>query len=171
MPTGDFDKPIYKAPTSYNCESCWEDKDYHKKWDKIKMNKERRYLPTLSEKIDRLVIDQLKEFLIPEHKEEYAKEIQDILHDIDMDIEENNIKFDARTIRAIILVAIMNREIWLNESSVRNGTKEPSNLLLTHALNAKRNKCKNIIQELVGGRIDHKIDNVEGYPEWDPSNI
>ena len=42
----------------------------------------RKYLPTLGELIDRLSIVQLKEVKIPQHKEEYAKEISDIVHDI-----------------------------------------------------------------------------------------
>ena len=36
---------------------------------------ERKYLPTLSELIDRLSIVQLKEVFIPDHKAEYAEEI------------------------------------------------------------------------------------------------
>ena len=44
---------------------------------------ERRYLPTVSELIDRLSIVQLKEVFIPEHKEEYAQEIRDIVYDLD----------------------------------------------------------------------------------------
>ena len=43
----------------------------------------RKYLPTISELIDRLSIIQLKEVFIPEHKEEYAKEIKDIVEDLD----------------------------------------------------------------------------------------
>ena len=43
----------------------------------------RKYLPTLAELIDRLSIIQLKEVFITEHKKEYAKEIQEIVHDID----------------------------------------------------------------------------------------
>ena len=39
----------------------------------------RKYLPTLGELIDRLSIIQLKEVKIPEHKEEYAKEISEIV--------------------------------------------------------------------------------------------
>ena len=39
----------------------------------------RKYLPTIAELIDRLSIVQLKEVFIPEHKEEYAKEIEDIV--------------------------------------------------------------------------------------------
>ena len=42
----------------------------------------RKYLPTLGELIDRLSIVQLKEVKIPQHKEEYSKEISDIVHDI-----------------------------------------------------------------------------------------
>ena len=42
----------------------------------------RKYLPTLSELLDRLSIAQLKEVFIPEHKEEYAEEIRDIVNGI-----------------------------------------------------------------------------------------
>ena len=45
---------------------------------------DRKYLPTLSELIDRLSIAQLKEVFIPDHKKEYAQEISDILHDLDL---------------------------------------------------------------------------------------
>ena len=45
----------------------------------------RKYLPTLSELVDRLSIAQLKEVFITEHKDEYAKEIEDIMHDIDLE--------------------------------------------------------------------------------------
>jgi len=51
---------------------------------------ERKYLPSLSELIDRLSIIQLKEVFIPEHKEEYSKEIQDILHDINILLDEHS---------------------------------------------------------------------------------
>ena len=37
--------------------------------------KQRRFLPTLSELLDRLSIVQLKEVFITEHKEEYAQEM------------------------------------------------------------------------------------------------
>ena len=51
------------------------------------MQKQRKYLPTLSELIDRLSIIQLKEVFILEHKEEYSKEISNILYDIDLIIK------------------------------------------------------------------------------------
>ena len=52
------------------------------------MKKERKFLPTLNELIDRLSIHQLKEVFIPENKENYAVEIKDIMHDIDMILDE-----------------------------------------------------------------------------------
>ena len=44
----------------------------------------RKWLPTLGELIDRLSIHQLKEVFITENKKNYASEIQDIVHDIDL---------------------------------------------------------------------------------------
>ncbi len=144
----------------------WEEFD---KIMKEQRKKPRKYLPTLSEKIDRLVITQLKELLITEHRNVYSEEIKLILHDIDLDIEENKLTFDAKTIRAIIVLSIMNREIWLNESNFRKGIKEGNNLELSHGLNSIRNFSKNRIEEKMGGRKDHKLDNVEAFKEWIPS--
>ena len=51
----------------------------------------RKYLPTLSELVDRLSIVQLKEVFIAEHKDEYSKEIADITHDIQILLDEQHI--------------------------------------------------------------------------------
>ena len=51
---------------------------------------ERKYLPTLAELIDRLSIAQLKEVKIPEHKVEYAQEIADIVHDIQLCLDSSD---------------------------------------------------------------------------------
>jgi len=131
--------------------------------------KERKYNYTLGELIDRLVITQLKELLITEHRAEYSSEIKDILHDIDIEISENKVVLDSKMVRAIIVLAIMNREIWLNEANWRKGIKEGNDLALSHGLNSIRNFSKNCIQEQIGGRKDYKLDNVEAYPQWVPS--
>jgi hypothetical protein len=119
---------------------------------------DRKYLPTLSELVDRLSIVQLKEVFIPEHKAEYAQEIQDIIHDIQLALDEQNGVVTAETIRAIIVLAQMNLHIWHNESNVRKGIKDGNTLELTHGLNGIRNTAKNKIQEVAGGRKDYKID-------------
>jgi len=132
---------------------------------------ERKYLPTLAELIDRLSIAQLKEVFIPEHKEEYAQEIKDIMHDVNVIINEEETFFlDAKTIRAIIVLAQMNLHIWHNESNYRRGIKEGNQLELTHGLNGIRNTAKNKIMELVGGRKDYKIDCLAAeFKDWEIS--
>lgn len=131
----------------------------------------RRFLPTISELIDRLSIVQLKEVKIPEHKEAYAQEIADIVHDIQEIMDENpNIKMTAEMLRAVIVCAQMNAHIWYNESNVRSGVAGANMLSLTHGLNGIRNTSKNKIQEVFGGRKDYKIDCIAAdFKDWEIS--
>ena len=130
----------------------------------------RKYLPTLSELIDRLSIIQLKEVFIAEHKSEYANEIKDILNDIELIIKEENLVFDSETIRAIVVLSQMNLHIWHNESNYRKGIKDGNNLELTHGLNGVRNTAKNKIQEILGGRKDYKVDCLAAdFKDWEIS--
>lgn len=130
----------------------------------------RKYLPTLSELIDRLSIVQLKEVFIPEHKAEYAQEISDIVHDIQQHLDENDVVLTADVVRAIVVVSQMNLHIWQNESNYRKGLRENNSLELTHGLNGIRNTAKNKIQEIVGGRKDYKIDCLAAdFKDWEIS--
>ena len=130
---------------------------------------ERRYLPTLSELIDRLSIAQLKEVFIADHKTEYAEEISDICHDIQLILERSE-DISAETIRAIVVLSQMNLHIWHNEANYRKGIKDGNNLELTHGLNGIRNTAKNKIQEVVGGRKDYKIDCLAAdFKDWEIS--
>jgi hypothetical protein len=131
---------------------------------------ERKYLPTLSELIDRLSIVQLKEVFISEHKAEYAQEIKDIVNDIQILLDENKGEVTAETIRAIVVLSQMNLHIWHNESNYRKGIKDGNNLELTHGINGIRNTAKNKIQEVNGGRKDYKIDCLAAeFKDWDIS--
>lgn len=131
---------------------------------------ERRYLHTLGDLVDRLSIVQLKEVFIPEFKQEYSQEIADIVHDIQVILDETNGVVDAETIRAIVVVAQMNLHIWHNESNYRRGIKDGNNLELTHGLNGIRNTAKNKIQEVIGGRKDYKVDCLAAdWKDWEVS--
>ena len=131
---------------------------------------ERKYLPTLSELIDRLSIAQLKEVFITEHKEEYAQEISEILHDIDLILSEGAVVVDSKTIRAIVVLSQMNLHIWHNEANYRKGIKDGNNLELTHGLNGIRNTAKNRVQELLNGRKDYKVDCLAAeFKDWEIS--
>ncbi len=125
----------------------------------------RKYLPTISELIDRLSIIQLKEVFIPEHKKEYAEEIKDIVHDLD------ELGLDGKMIRAIVVLSQMNLHIWHNETKYRVG-KGDGNLGLTHGLNGIRNTAKNIIQYQIedSGRKDYKVDCIAAeFDDWEVS--
>ena len=131
---------------------------------------DRKYLPTLSELVDRLSIAQLKEVVIVEHKAEYADEISDILHDIQLLAENEDLKFSADVVRAIVVLSQMNLHIWHNETNYRKGIGEGNDLELTHGLNGIRNTAKNKIQEKVGGRKDYKIDCLAAdFKDWEIS--
>ena len=129
----------------------------------------RKYLPTLSELIDRLSIVQLKEVFISDHKDEYGLEISDIVHDIQLILNDCD-KVDAESIRAIVVLAQMNLHIWHNETNYRKGIRDGNNLELTHGLNGIRNTAKNKIQEINGGRQDYKIDCLAAdFKDWEIS--
>ncbi|MBT4207467.1 hypothetical protein HOE22_03895 [Candidatus Woesearchaeota archaeon] len=135
-----------------------------------KKSKQRKFLPTLGELIDRLSIHQLKEVFIPENKKNYAKEMSDMVHDIDMILKEHNGEITGSVIRSIVVLAQMNTHIWHNESQVRKGTKGSDNLMLTHGLNGIRNTAINKIMEVVGGRKDYKVDCIASdFKDWDVS--
>ena len=129
----------------------------------------RKYLPTISDLIDRLSIVQLKEVFISEHKEEYAQEIRDIVHDLDELIYWE--KPTGEMIRAIVVLAQMNLHIWHNETEYRKGEGD-GNLGLTHGLNGIRNTAKNKIQDQLedDGRKDYKVDCIAAeFDDWEVS--
>lgn len=125
----------------------------------VMSKKQRKYLPTLSDLVDRLTITQMKAVFIPERKQEYMEEMALIQHDIDLILEEEGVRLDAHAIKAIIVIMLTNRFIWENESKARQGGDEQDKLLkLTHSINGVRNTAKNALTSIVGGRHDYKID-------------
>ncbi len=123
----------------------------------------RKYLPTLSDLIDRLSIVQLKSIFIPDHKSAYLDERMLIEHDIDMILQEmfdkEGTALNAAAVHAIMVIMLTNRFIWENESRARAGGSEQDKLLkLTHSINGVRNAAKNQLAAIVGGRKDYKVD-------------
>ncbi len=120
-----------------------------------------KWTPSFAELIDRLSIHQLKEVFISEHKDKYASEMGDIVHDIDLLINKYDIKISGKLIHAIVAMAQINHHIWNNESQARLGEKQNTELLvLTHGLNGLRNKLMNLILTLIDqtDRMDYKVD-------------
>lgn len=136
-----------------------------------KVSTGRKYLPTLSDLVDRLTIVQMKMIWISERAKEYAEERDLILHDIDLILQEGS-RINANAVLAIVLVALTNRVIWESESVARRGGTEQDKLLkFTHSINGIRNTAKNLLAQQMGGRHDYKIDCFaaelgEAYGNW-----
>lgn len=131
----------------------------------------RKWLPTLGELIDRMSIHQLKEIFIAEYKEKFRSEMNDIAHDIDIFIQEKNIKMSGELIRCIIALAQINEHIWYNESWARRGESQNLELLrLTHGLNGIRNRLMNKIMCMTGqsDKLDPKTDCLAAeFKDWE----
>jgi hypothetical protein len=118
---------------------------------------ERKYLPSFADLIDRLSIVQLKIIFIPEHKEAYEKELDDILHDIGLFL--NDIKITGEMVRAMMIIQLCNRFIWENEAKARLGGSDQDKFLkLTHSINGVRNTAKNVISRELKERVDLRVD-------------
>lgn len=127
--------------------------------------RERQYLPTLSDLIDRMTIVQLKAIFVPERASEYRAEMGAILHDIDVLLEnsfdKHGVNVNAAALHAVAVIMLTNRFIWENESKARAGGSEQDKLLkLTHSINGVRNTAKNQLAGIMGGRLDYKVDTL-----------
>ena len=134
------------------------------------MSTERKWLPSFSELIDRLSIHQLKEVFLPEHKEKYAQEMREIMHDIQLIIDQKEVKASSDLIRAIVVISQINAHIWYNESKARKGEDQNLHLLkLTHGLNGIRSRAGNYIADLIGEgeKKDWKTDSLAAeFKDW-----
>lgn len=129
----------------------------------------REYLPTLADLIDALSIDQIKEIKF-KNKQSYAKEINMISNDINLLIQEKDVKLSAKMIRLIIVIAQTNLSIWENKDKMKQNPKEYDELLkLAHQLNGIRNKMKNLLLEESGEkepskkRTNIETDDLKGW--------
>ena len=131
----------------------------------------RKWLPSFADLIDRLSIHQLKEVFIPEDKEKYRKEMLDIVHDINLLIQEKKIDCTGELIKTIIVLSQINTHIWYNEAKARKGEEQDLNLLrLTHGLNGIRTVAGNKLLELIGDTNKQlkKVDCLaEDFKGWD----
>lgn len=136
------------------------------------MNKELQYKLPFGELLDRLTVDQIKEVLIPDHAESVAQEMQAISHDLDLLIEQRDVKLTGRMARLIIAVAQMNLHIWHAKDRMQDDPSDENyatNLKFAHQLNGVRNRIKNLLMEEAGDReksavrTNSETEDLEGW--------
>jgi len=131
----------------------------------------RKYLPTFAELADRMSICILKSIFIPENKDAYDQETQDIKHDLDLICEDKNLKLNSDIVKFLMVIMLSNRFIWENESKCRKGDPQNLDLLrLTHSINGVRNTAKNFLSKGLGERVDLKTDCLAAELESDFQN-
>ncbi len=133
----------------------------------------RKYVVPFAELVDRVTVNQIKEVLLSDGKESYAKEMENISHDIDLIIEQKGLKFSSRIMRIVVALAQLNLHIWYNKDCMQEKPEEYDDLLkLAHQLNGVRNRMKNLLLEEVGEKekaAERSNFNTDGLEGWDIS--
>jgi len=132
---------------------------------------ERKALPTLGELIDRMSIVSLKGTYNKNLREQYANEMDDLLHDVNI-LLTNKVgkeKINAEFIKYVIILTQYNGMIWHNEANARGGRNRGNQLYKTHTYNGARCRAKDKISVYSKERIDPKIDALGAdISEWEP---
>lgn len=115
------------------------------------MSKVRKYSFLITDLIDAITIDQIKEVLLsPDQHHIYADEMSRITHDIDLLLENTKCRTEltGRIIKLIIFLAQSNLHVWQNKERMKVDTEKYYELL-EHAqdLNGIRNHVRNLLME------------------------
>lgn len=131
----------------------------------------KKWMPSLGELLDRLTICELKHLHNPEHREAIAKEISDLIDDINLELPKSPYPaLTAEFLRDLIVLAQFNTHIWNNEDNARKGDKADNLLYFTHSCNGVRCRAKDRLTKIVKGRIDPKVNAIAAeIPDFEPS--
>ena len=131
----------------------------------------KKWMPSLGELLDRLTILELRHLHDTERREAIAKEISDILDDINLELPKSPYPaLDADFLRALIVLAQFNTHIWNNEDNARKGDKSGNELYFTHSCNGVRCRAKDKVNRFTNGRLDQKVNAIAAdIPDFEPS--
>lgn len=121
---------------------------------------ERKWLPTLGELIDRMSVVSLKITYNKDLKEEYAKEMQDLVDDVNLILTNvvGKEKLTAEFLKFVVILSQFNTMIWIQEDNARKGDENGNELYKTHIYNGIRCRAKDFISTYSNERKDPKID-------------
>lgn len=131
----------------------------------------RQFLPPMSELIDRLTVTQIKQNLLGDESDDFYAEITKLINDINLIIDEKELKLSGQLIRAIVMMSQINLHIWRNkdlmQENLENETAYLAYLKKAHQMNGVRNLLKNYILGLEGVsdtsqlRSNFEVDGLE----------
>lgn len=116
----------------------------------IKNINNRKIKYNLSDLLDRLSIDQIKQIEFEKSAKEYENSINKIMASINIDLHKNNYKVNDLIINLLIALSQINLYIWFLRKDIAKKRKSNSkSIKLSHQLNAIRNQLKNkLLNEL-----------------------
>lgn len=133
------------------------------------MDKERQYLPTMAELIDRMSIDTIK-MILQQDKEPIQLEIHKLLHDIDLLLEERSLVVSSRLLCAVVILGQINLHIWEAKKQLEGATPEQYDISLkyAHQLNGLRNRVKNFLLTFLQDveKLQWSNDSPDGLEDW-----
>ena len=111
-------------------------------------NRKTKY--NLSDLIDRLSIDQIKQIEFEKSTKVYENSINKIMASINIDLNKKNYKVNDLIINLLIALPQINLYIWFLRKDIAKKRKSNSKAIkLSHQLNAIRNQLKNkLLNEL-----------------------
>jgi len=109
---------------------------------------ERKYEFTLTDLLDQMTIDQIKEVLLPASAESYGRSLELLSSDVTALFEVRHAKLTGRILRLVVLLAQLNLECWRCKDCL-DEKPEDYTATLRHAqdLNGLRNCIRNLLQE------------------------
>lgn len=114
--------------------------------------RQREFLLSLAELIDRMTITQIKTVLVPGDKEDFLRELERLRSDIDGIIAERGIEFTGEVLQSVIILSQLNLHIWKNKDEMQKVVGRDSEYLQllkhAHQLNGYRNSIKNSLLKL-----------------------
>jgi len=125
---------------------------------------------SLSELLDRLAIDQIKDFLLPGSDLSFAEEMDHIEDDLNLIFKKNSLGLNAGFIRLLVALAQINLHIWQTKEVMQNENESfQKNMKLGHQLNGLRNQIKNRLLKETGFneksalKSNVETDNLDGW--------
>ena len=105
----------------------------------------------ISDLIDRLSIDQNKQYQFEHSSKKYEESIQKNMKSIDIILKKKKIKLNEKNISILLSLSQVNLYIWfLREKISKQAKPDSMKIKLSHQINAVRNQLKNkLLQSLI----------------------
>ena len=141
----------------------------------IRRSSKKKINYNLSDLVDRLAIDQIKQIQLEKSVKNYEKSISKIGKSIDLLFKRKKIKLNDQLVGILLSLSQINLFIWITRNEISNQRKPvPKKIKLSHQLNALRNQLKNKLSKIYYGKSkssEKTNTNKEDLLGWNLSSL